>query len=43
MPTRKVSGGYKWGEKGKVYSRKSDADRRVRAIEAAKRKRKGKK
>ena len=40
MPTRKVRGGYKYGSKGKVYKRKSDADKQGRAIQANKKRRK---
>ena len=36
MPTRKVSGGYKYGSKGKVYKTKAQADRQGRAIQASK-------
>lgn len=32
MPTRKVKGGYKWGEHGKVYPKKEQADRQGVAI-----------
>ena len=42
MPIRKVKGGYKYGSTGKVYRRKSDAEKQGRAIEAN-RKRKKKK
>lgn len=35
MPIRKVSGGYKYGSKGKVYKKKSDAARQGRAIKAS--------
>ena len=34
MPVKKVPGGYRWGDKGKVYKRKSDAERQGRAIRA---------
>lgn len=34
MPVRKVKGGYKYGSKGKVYKKRSDAERQGRAIEA---------
>ena len=30
MPVRKVEGGYRWGTKGKVYKKKSDALRQAR-------------
>lgn len=36
MPVQKVRGGYRWGSTGKVYKRKSDAERQGRAIEANK-------
>lgn len=42
MPVRKVSGGYRYGSTGKVYKRKSDAERQGRAIKAAQAKRKKK-
>jgi len=35
MPVRKVKGGYKWGKSGKVYKRKSDAEKQARAIYAS--------
>lgn len=35
MPTKKVKGGYKWGESGKVYPDKASADRQGRAIKAS--------
>lgn len=35
MPTHKTKGGYKWGEKGKVYPTKEQADRQGRAIRAS--------
>ena len=34
MPVRKVKGGYKYGESGKVYKSKKDAERQGRAIKA---------
>ena len=40
MPVRKVKGGYRWGKTGKVYKRKSDAQKQGRAIAISKRKRK---
>ena len=43
MPVRKVKGGYKWGETGKVYKNKEDAERQGRAIRVAQKKRKKKK
>jgi len=35
VPVRKVKGGYKWGSSGKVYKRKSDAEKQARAIYAS--------
>ena len=29
MPVKKVKGGYKWGNAGKVYRRKSDAEKQL--------------
>lgn len=43
MPVRKVKGGYKYGTKGKVYKRKSDAAKHGRAIRASQARRKKKK
>ena len=44
MPTKKVKGGYRWGNKGKTYPTKAQADRQGRAIKASGyKKRKGKK
>lgn len=40
MPTRKVRGGYQWGEHGKVYPTKAQADRQGRAVKAAQARRK---
>jgi len=40
MPVRKVKGGYKWGDKGKVYPSKDQALKQGRAIQASKKKRK---
>ena len=34
-PTKKVPGGYRWGKTGKVYKKKSDADRQGRAIKSS--------
>ena len=42
MPVRKVSGGYKYGTKGKVYKSREDAEKQGKAIRAAQ-KRRGKK
>lgn len=36
MPVKKVKGGYKYGEKGKVYPTKAQAAKQGRAIEASK-------
>jgi hypothetical protein len=35
MPVRKVPGGYKWGNTGKVYKTKAAAEKQGRAIYAA--------
>lgn len=35
MPVRKVSGGYRWGSKGKVYKSKAAAARQGRAAYAS--------
>ena len=35
MPVKKVSGGYKYGTKGKVYKNKEDAEKQGRAIRAS--------
>lgn len=32
MPVRRVKGGYKWGESGKVYPTKAQALQQARAI-----------
>jgi hypothetical protein len=40
MPVKKVKGGYKWGEKGKVYPTKKKALEQGRAIKASQNKRK---
>lgn len=34
MPVKKVPGGYRWGNHGKVYKRKSDAEKQGRAAYA---------
>jgi len=34
MPIRKVSGGYKWGSKGAVYTNKEDALKQAQAAYA---------
>ena len=43
MPVRKVKGGYRYGTTGKVYKRKSDAEKQGRAIRASQAKKKKKK
>jgi hypothetical protein len=35
MPIRKVKGGYKWGNKGKVYKTKAKAARQAQAAYAS--------
>lgn len=35
MPVRKVKGGWKWGNSGKVYKTKEEAERQGRAIYAS--------
>ena len=35
MPVRKVKGGYRWGQSGKVYPTKTQAERQGRAAYAA--------
>jgi hypothetical protein len=40
MPVRKVKGGYKWGDTGKVYPTKAEAEKQGRAIETSKAQRK---
>ena len=35
MPVRKVPGGYKWGNTGKVYKTKAAAEKQGRAIHAS--------
>lgn len=35
MPVRKVQGGYQWGQSGKVYPTREQAERQGRAIEAS--------
>jgi hypothetical protein len=34
MPVRKVKGGYRWGQSGKVYKTKEEAEKQGRAIKA---------
>ena len=43
MPVRKIKGGYKYGTKGKVYKKKSDAEKQGRAIRASQARRRKKK
>lgn len=40
MPVRKVKGGWQWGNTGKVYPTKAQAEEQGRAIKAAQVKRK---
>ena len=35
MPVKKVKGGYRWGNKGKVYKTKTKAKKQARAIYAS--------
>ena len=42
MPILKVKGGYKWGKNGKVYKKKADAQKQMRAAFANGYKPKGK-
>jgi hypothetical protein len=35
VPVRKVKGGYRWGNSGKIYKRKADAEKQGRAIYAS--------
>ena len=42
MPVKTVKGGYKYGSKGKVYKKRSDAEKQGRAIKANQKKKKGK-
>ena len=35
MPVRKVKGGYRWANSGKIYKRKADAEKQGRAIYAS--------
>lgn len=35
MPVRKVSGGYQWGTRGKVYPTREQAEAQGRAIRAS--------
>lgn len=40
MPIRKVKGGFKYGGKGKVYKKRVDAVKQMRAIQASQARRK---
>tara|TARA_Y100001951_G_C11177597_1_gene204014 strand:+ start:584 stop:709 length:126 start_codon:yes stop_codon:yes gene_type:complete len=35
MPIKKVKGGYKWGERGKVYKSRVGAEKQARAAYAS--------
>tara|TARA_Y100001951_G_C11134185_1_gene179893 strand:+ start:165 stop:290 length:126 start_codon:yes stop_codon:yes gene_type:complete len=35
MPIKKVKGGYKWGDRGKVYKSRAGAERQARAAYAS--------
>ena len=35
MPIHKVPGGWKWGKSGKVYAKRSDAEKQAEAIYAS--------
>ena len=37
MPVRKVAGGYRWGQTGKVYKTRAAAERQGAAIRASQR------
>ena len=41
MPVKKVKGGYKWGNTGKVYPTKAEAEKQGKAIYASGYKKKG--
>ena len=43
MPVKKVKGGYRWGNSGKVYKTKKQAERQGKAIYASGYKPKGRK
>ena len=43
MPVRKVKGGYRYGETGRVYPTKEEAEKQGRAIRASQAKEKRKK
>ena len=40
MPVKKTKGGYKWGETGKVYPTKEQAEKQEQAIKASQEKKK---
>ena len=42
MPVKKVKGGYKYGETGKIYPKKKDAIKQERAIHMSKSRQRGK-
>lgn len=42
MPVRKVKGGYQYGESGKIYKSKEDAEKQGKAIRASQAKKKKK-
>ena len=42
MPVKKVKSGYRWGKKGKVYKKRSDAAKQGRAIKSNQRRKKKK-
>jgi len=42
MPVQKVKGGYRWGRTGKIYKKKSGAEKQGRAIKASQNKTKTK-
>tara|TARA_R100000963_G_C4592563_1_gene69229 strand:- start:471 stop:596 length:126 start_codon:yes stop_codon:yes gene_type:complete len=35
MPIKKVKGGYRWGDRGKVYKSRAGAERQARAAYAS--------
>ena len=35
MPVKRVSGGFRWGKRGKVYSTRAKAEKQARAAYAA--------
>ena len=43
MPVKKVKGGYKWGNSGKVYPTKAESEKQGKAIYASGYKKKDKK